>query len=458
MHRWLSTVRVRTTIFATVVVAAALVIGSVLLVANQHRSLVAGLERNARSRAADVASLAHAGELPATLTAATEDAAFTQVVAADGRVVAASRNLHRQPRVIVTVPPIGSTVVMTRTISSLDHGRFRIAVVRVQTPDGPMVVAAGDRFSNADDAIRHLGESLGFGILGLVAVVALVTWRVTGRALRPVEAIRSEVGEIGEGELHRRVPVPASHDEVGRLARTMNSMLARLDEAAERQRRFVSDASHELQSPLTSLRARFEVDLASRTEPDWRVAEAEALVEVIEMQRLVDDLLTLARLDARVADPVRVSVDLDDLVIREVQHLPVRAGVALDIHEVSGGQVIGDPDRLRRAIRNVLNNAERYARGRIAVSVGESETEVVLRIVDDGDGILVEHRERVFERFGSVDDVRTRGSSSTGLGLAITREIVEAHGGTITVEDCAPGAAFVFRFPVDRAAEPARPG
>ncbi len=372
--------------------------------------------------------------------------------------IAASRNLHRRPRVIATVPPTGSTVVMTRTIPALEHGRFRIAAVRVQTPGGPVVVSAGDRFSNADDAIRHLGESLGFGILGLVAVVALVTWRVTGRALRPVEAIRSEVGEIGEGELHRRVPVPASHDEVGRLARTMNSMLARLDEAAERQRRFVSDASHELQSPLTSLRARFEVDLASRTEPDWRVAEAEALVEVIEMQRLVDDLLTLARLDARAQDPVRVSVDLDDLVIREVEHLPVRSGVALDIHEVSGGQVLGDPDQLRRAIRNVLNNADRYARRRIAVSVGESETEVLLRIVDDGDGIPVEHRERVFERFGSVDDVRTRGSSSTGLGLAITREIVEAHGGTITVEGCAPGAAFVFRFPVGRAAEPNRSG
>jgi len=270
---------------------------------------------------------------------------------------------------------------------------------------------------------------------------------VTGRALRPVEAIRSEVSAIGEGELHRRVPEPSTDDEVGRLARTMNAMLARLDDAADRQRRFVSDASHELQSPLTSLRARLEVNLAAPEEPDWRADERQALGEVTEMQRLVDDLLALARLDARLVSPERALVDLDDVVLSEAERLRTRGRVSVDVHRVSAGQVLGDPGQLRRALRNVLDNAERHAGAEVTVSVEEADSTVEVRIADDGFGIPAEHRSRIFERFGRIDDARTRDGASTGLGLAITQEIVEAHGGRITVADGGPGACFVLVFP-----------
>ncbi len=416
MRRWFATVRIRTTVFATLVVTIALLVGAILLLVVQQRALVAGLEQSARSRAVDVAALAKRDALPATLTAAKEADAFTQVVDASGKVLARSENLEGEGRAMEMVPREAETAIVTTTIAALD-GRFIVAVRRVDTPAGQVVVYAGDSREAAEDATTQLAMLLGIGLPALVGIVALTTWRVTGRALRPVEAIRSEVSAIGESELHRRVPEPPTHDEVGRLARTMNAMLARLDDAADRQRRFVSDASHELQSPLTSLRARLEVNLASRLEPDWRAGEQDALLEVNEMQRLVDDLLTLARLDGAVAAREPTLVDLDDLALREAERLQTRGGVEVDVRRVSAGQVLGDPDQLRRALRNVLDNAERHAAHRVSVSVHEVEATVEVRITDDGSGIPVEHRDRIFERFGRIDDARTARWSEHRPGL-----------------------------------------
>jgi signal transduction histidine kinase len=446
MRRWFATVRIRTTVFATLVVTVALVAGAVLLLLLQQSAVIRGVERSARSRASDVAGLTKRGALPATLTAAKEDEAFTQVVDGAGNVLAASENLRGEPPVVAIEPTGAGVAVVTRRIASLD-GRFRIVAQSVDTPTGRVTVYAGDSVETAADATRQLATLLAIGLPLLIGIVALTTWRVTGRALRPVEAIRSEVAGIGEADLHRRVPEPPTDDEVGRLARTMNAMLARLDDAADRQRRFVSDASHELQSPLTSLRARFEVNLASKHEPEWRASEAEGLEDVTEMQRLIDDLLALARFDARVGSPQRVLVDLDDLVLREAERLETRGRVTVDVHRVSAGQVIGDPDQLRRAVRNVLDNAERHATREVKISVQETDVMIEVRIFDDGSGVPPEDRERVFERFGRIDDARTRTGTGTGLGLAITREIVEAHGGRISVEAGAVGACFVLRFP-----------
>jgi signal transduction histidine kinase len=285
---------------------------------------------------------------------------------------------------------------------------------------------------------------LGVGLPLLVGLVALMTWWVTGRAMRPVEAIRSEVSAIGERELHRRVPEPPTDDEVGRLARTMNAMLARLDESAERQRRFVSDASHELQSPLTSLRsARSRSGRA--TSPTGGPATA-GTGRGQEMQRPSTTcspwpVSTPCRIGARPRRP-------DDLYCKRPNGSGREAVPCRRARRVRG--VLGDPDQLRRALRNVLDNAERHAASDVAVSVQETDAHNEVVIADDGAGIPAEHRDRIFERFGRIDDARTRDGASTGLGLAITREIVEAHGGAITVEECVPdggGARFVLCFP-----------
>jgi signal transduction histidine kinase len=434
-------------VFATLVVTAALVLGAVLLLVVQQRALVTGLEQSVVNRAADVAALAKRRALPKELTAAREDDALTQVIDAKGNVLATSENLKGEGRAVKAVPPASGTVLVTQRVSTLGSSRFRIAVRRVDTSKGPVTVYAGNSLDTVDDAAQKLATILGIGLPLLVGLVGFTTWKVTGRALRPVEAIRSEVSTIGEGELHRRVPEPPTDDEVGRLARTMNAMLARLDDAADRQRRFVSDASHELQSPLTSLRARLEVNLASVKEPDWRADEQDSLLEIIEMQRLVDNLLTLARLDARVSSPHLALVEIDDLVQQEAMRLRARGNVAVDVHQVSAGQVLGDIDQLRRALRNVLDNAERYATRQVSASVHDCGETVEVRIIDDGPGIPDDDRERIFERFARIDDARTRDGSSTGLGLAIAREILIAHGGAIEVEPNDHGACFFFCFP-----------
>ncbi|MCU1456548.1 MAG: sensory histidine kinase [Actinomycetia bacterium] len=446
MRSWFSTVRIRTTIVATLVVTVALVIGALVLLAVQRNTLLTSLERSADTRAADVAGLAKRSALPETLTAANEDTAFTQVVGASGKVLAASENLRGAGRVVTTAPGSDAPILITREIPRLGR-TFRISARTVTTPTGKVTVYAGDSVGAVDETTDRLAIVLAFGLPLLAGLVGLTTWKVAGRALRPVEAIRSEVSEIGEGELHRRVPEPGTDDEVGRLARTMNAMLARLSQASDRQQAFVSDASHELQSPLTSLRARLEVNLASRDEPDWRSGEREALLEVTEMQRLVDDLLTLARLDAQPHPPAHIPVDLDDLVLAESQRIRSRGRVVVDTNRVSAGQTTGDPDQLRRALRNVLGNAERHAAGAVTASVQELADRVEVRISDDGAGIPEEDRERIFERFARIDDARTRDGTGTGLGLAITRAIVMAHGGRITVENGVAGACFVIDLP-----------
>lgn len=446
MRRRLSTVRVRTTVVATAVVTVALVIGAVVLVGAQYRTLLQGLEQRARSRVYDVSTLAKHDTLPERLTAAREGDAFTQVVDSDGQVVAASKNLRDEGPVLVDERSPSHLVVVSRTVEPFDE-TFRVAVRSVMTPTGRVTVYAGDSVENIQAATRRLALLLALGIPFLAGLVGFITWKVVGRALRPVEAIRSEVGAIREGELHRRVPEPDTDDEVGRLARTMNAMLARLDDAAERQQVFVSDASHELQSPLTSLRARLEVNLAAPSEPDWRAGETEALGEVVDMQRLVDDLLTLARLESHLVDPVRVPVDLDDVVLAEAARLTERERVVVDVHGVSAGQVVGDPDQLRRAFRNLLDNAERHAATCVTVAVREGGGTTEVEVRDDGPGVPAGQRHRVFERFARVDDARSREGGGTGLGLAITREIVEAHDGAIRVDDAGPGALFVVTFP-----------
>jgi signal transduction histidine kinase len=291
----------------------------------------------------------------------------------------------------------------------------------------------------------------------VVAVLTLLVWWLAGRLLAPVEALRSEVAAIGGTDLHRRVRQPPGDDEIGRLARTMNQMLGRLDDAVGRQQRFVADASHELRGPLTRIRTELEVDLANPGPVD-RLGDTHrsVLAEVTGLQRLVDDLLQLARADAGVASDRREPVDLDDLVLREARRVRASGRVALDGTGVSAAQVIGDPDQLTRAIRNLVDNAERHAASRVALALAEVDGVAVLTIGNDGPGIPEDQRERIFERFGRLDDARDRGTGGAGLGLAITREIVERHGGTITAEPGEEGARFVVRIPAARPAGPDR--
>jgi signal transduction histidine kinase len=225
-------------------------------------------------------------------------------------------------------------------------------------------------------------------------------------------------------------------------------MLERLEKSVDRQQRFVGDASHELRSPLARLRAEIEVDLATLAGADATRLES-LRDEVIALQRLVEDLLVLARLDAD-HRPVRIQpIDLDDLVFKVGRRVKADGRVDVDMSGVSGAHVAGDPHQLERAITNLSDNAERHASHEVKFTLMEEDGRAVLTIGDDGPGIPEEHADRIFERFVRVDAARSQATGGSGLGLAITREIIERHGGTVELDTAHTyGARFVVTLPL----------
>lgn len=303
------------------------------------------------------------------------------------------------------------------------------------------------------DSVRASVERFGIGmIVGvpiLIALLGLLAWFVIGRTLAPVEAIRSQVAAITAKDLDRRVPHPGTDDEVARLASTMNDMLERLERSSERQRQFVSDASHELRSPLASIRAQLEVALAHPDHASWDEVSAGVLSEGSRMERLVDDLLALARADEGVLTATTDEVDLSDIAWDEARRI---AELTVDISGVTDARIAGDPHALRRVIRNLLENAARHATTHVAISVRQDgDGGAQLLVDDDGTGIAMADRDRVFERFSRLEAARARDAGGVGLGLAVVRGIVRAHGGSIAIADSDLGGA---RFVVDLPARP----
>ncbi|MFI5527992.1 sensor histidine kinase [Kitasatospora sp. NPDC051853] len=300
--------------------------------------------------------------------------------------------------------------------------------------------------------INWLAES---GPPSAALVVATTAWLTAGRALRPVEAIRRGLAELSTRSLDRRVPVPRTGDELTDLARTTNDILDRLEHSAERQRRFVADASHELRSPIANLRASLEGSLAHPEGVDWEGTVRGAVGDIQRLQRLTDDLLLLTRLDGGGARPDGALVDLAGLaldLVEEYRHLPRTAALRLTAETAAAGgraRVPGSAVQLERLLRNLLDNACRHADGAVTVRVAvEEDGAVRLEVRDDGPGIPEADRERVFERFTRLDDARTRSVGGSGLGLAIAREIATGHGGSLRVARSAGGAVLTARFPV----------
>jgi signal transduction histidine kinase len=332
-----------------------------------------------------------------------------------------------------------------------EGGSFRAFTESVTTPTGTVHVLVASSLASADRSIAIVGGALAVGAPALLLLVALTTWIVAGRALAPVEAIRSEVAEISMRALDRTIPEPTTTDEIGRLARTMNQMLERLRGSAARQRQFVSDASHELRSPLAGMRAELEVALANEHDADWPQTAGDLLEDLARLQRLVDQLLVLARLDESAPVSADRLVDLDELLLREARRARERNGPVVEVRGVSAGRVRGDPDRLRQVVRNLVDNAVRHARSTVTLGLQTRAGSAVLTVADDGPGIPPAERERIFERFTRLDEARAIDNGGNGLGLAIAREIVAAHGGTIEAENPASGARLVVRLPLDDA-------
>jgi signal transduction histidine kinase len=231
----------------------------------------------------------------------------------------------------------------------------------------------------------------------------------------------------------------------------MNSMLARLELERARERQFISDASHELRSPIASIRQYAEVAVAHPEASDLGELAEVVLEEIAVLQHLVEDLMLLTRIDERTLRLRHEGVDLDDILLREAARLRgARPDLEVDLTNVVAARARGDAVALDRLVRNLTDNAARHARHAIALGLHEDDGHVVLIVDDDGTGIAPEDRPRVFDRFVRLDEARDRDTGGTGLGLAIVREVAAAHGATIRISQ-APlgGARFEVRFVAD---------
>jgi signal transduction histidine kinase len=315
----------------------------------------------------------------------------------------------------------------------------------VELDEGTLTITASSSLEPVRAGLGALRGILLLIVPLLVAGVGAMAWFVTGRAFRPVEDITSQVERITDDRLDERVPVPDSRDEVAHLATTMNSMLDRLAASRTRQREFVSDASHELRSPVAASKTKLEVGLAHPNQTDWEETARVVLEEQDRLGGLVDDMLMLARIDEG-RTPVPVEVDLDDVVFAEADR---PHGIAVDVSSVEAVRVNGDAQQLARLVRNLASNAVRHATSEVRISLAAVNGEAVLAVDDDGPGIPIEDRDRIFERFVRLEDSRTRDEGGAGLGLALVVAVAAAHNGSVTVADGSlGGASFELRLPL----------
>lgn len=445
--------RARITVAATLIVAAVMVVGSLAFSALLGAEVRDTTARAAEARAQEIAL--RADEFGTSAVANLDDD-IAQVVDGSGRVLVASDDAEDG-----ALP-----VDADGTLTSYQGDRVLIVVESLDDESSGRGGSRGDDDDDdeAEDAAADLRLVLAVPVedddatlataalllAGSTALVVLlvagVTWWVVGRALRPVNRIRREVDDISADRLDRRVAEPASGDEIAALAATMNRMLDRLDASATAQRRFVSDASHELRSPLATMRQHAEL---ARAHPDATTLSDLAEIvtdEGLRMQDLVDGLLVLTRIDEHVPQR-RDAVDLDDLALTEVSRLRA-AGIAVDGSRIEAARVHGDARLLGRVVRNLADNAARHAASQVAIGVRVTDGRAVLTVDDDGSGIPPAERSRVFERFVRLDEGRARDAGGSGLGLAIVAGVVRAAGGTVSVSD-APlgGARFVVSLP-----------
>lgn len=443
------TVRSQVTLTATAVVMLVLVLSAFGLVAAQERVLTHGIDEALIQRADNIERDVVRGTFGSRLPDEGDpEDSFMQVLDPNGEVLAATQNAAGLPPVTHPVQRGADQVVKTVPGVALSNGEFRVLVRPLDRLRGATLVVAKN-LDDVNESVRILVVSLGVSIPVVAALLAVLVWWLTGRVLRPVESIRAEVASIQGHELHRRVPMSPSGDEIARLASTMNEMLDRVEEATERQRRFVADASHELRGPLTRLRSSLEVTLAHPADVDPIQMARDLLSDTVELQKLVDDLLFLARSESGSLEVPYQPVDLDDLVLEEAHRLRRRGQVQVDMSAVSAARTVGDADQLARAVRNLSANAERHASRRVTFELRETGGRSILVVADDGTGIAPEHRDIVFERFTRLDEARSRDAGGAGLGLAIVRDIVLRHEGTVTVSDGSgeAGAKFVVDLP-----------
>jgi signal transduction histidine kinase len=435
-------------------VAVALVLGGVILYVVLATSLTRTVQSEALASAREVALLVTSGRIPDPVPAS--GAQVVQVLSPDNRVITGSLTADRLTALVTPEERAralaGDVVVVAGNRAGLSGG-LQVSAVEAASGTDRLTVVAALPTADLESATSTLRNLLFVVFPLLLLVCALIAWRVIGAALKPVEELRSGASRIDGSSTDERLPVPPTGDEIAALAATLNEMLDRVAAARRTQRAFVADAAHELRSPLATMRTQLEV--AARLGDGGRLP-ADQMPELARLSALVEDLLLLARADddrspPRVTAPVELGPLLEDVVGRyATARVPVRCSLPAGFGSVGSVAVPASHDDLYRALTNLVDNAVRHASSGVDVSVEATGDGARVSVVDDGNGIPEEDRDRVFDRFTRLDEARDRDSGGTGLGLAIARELLRRNGAQVTLEDAVPGVRAVVTVPVVR--------
>ena len=445
-------IRTRLTLVSGALMAAVLMALGSFVFLRMQAELVAAVDAGLRSRADVLLARIGEGGLIGGGALVEGDEAFAQLLDADGRVLQSSDGLTNEQ--LVEPEAVEGEIVLGRRVATEEETvPARLLAVRV-AGGGALVVGAS--LEDQQDALGLLLAQLLIGGPVAVALASLVGWLVAGAALRPVERLRIEAEAISGSEPGRRLAVPATGDEIARLGESLNRMLSRLDEAVDRERRFVGDASHELRTPLANLKAELDLALRRARTPDELVgALRSAAEETDRLTSLAEDLLVLARSEGSRLPVRRESLDVARLVSDTVASFAGRA-LELEVFLVATGtenelRADLDPARMRQALGNVVDNALRHTPrgGRVDVDFRRENDSLVIEVTDSGDGFEPTFVERAFEPFSRADGARSRTHGGAGLGLAIVRAVADAHGGTVQAGNQPGGGASVtMRIPL----------
>jgi signal transduction histidine kinase len=434
MRRW--PIRIRLTAAFTAVMALVLLAVGTLTVAHTKESLDEAITESLLYRLANLRPIAAATD---PLLAGTDPDTAQQIIAPDGKVVAATSNLAGQTALSPSELDTARRGQLVADHSRLGNLQGPVRVAAGPAPGGRVVVAA-QSLADRDAAVADLRNELATGFPIVLLAAALGAYLLAAAALRPVERMRARAAGISATDAHARLPVPPARDEIHHLGTTFNELLQRLQDALERERQFVSDAGHELRTPLSLLTTELELALRRpRSNPELVTAIRSALDETTRLSRLARDLLTVADTSTSPEPP---TIDLHTQLLAIGERYRHSLGDQLDIDCPAGQYVRADPDDLDRIISNLIDNATQHGTPTITIRVQRATADgIEIRVGDHGAGFPPEFLPHAFDRFTRADTARTTGG--TGLGLAIVDTLTQRNHGTVSAHNCPAGGAEI---------------
>ena len=437
-------IRIRLTLFFAIAMAIVLATVGLFVYSRVRSDLDRAFDKDLRSRAQALSALAQRGGSVRTTGSADT---FAELVTRDGRVVDATPDVRGQlllsPARLALAANRARSFDLSRIPGQDESGRL------LALPVQDRVLVVGATLEHRNDTLTSLQAAFLVGGPVALLLMSVSGYLLAGAALRPIESMRRRAAEISSTSLHERLPVPPADDEVSRLGRTLNEMLARLEDGLERERRFVADASHELRTPLATLRAELELALRrSRTTQEFENSIRSAAEETDRLSRIADDLLILARAEQGTLALRPETTDLVDVVEKVRDRFGARAeleGRALTVEADEAPVARVDRLRVEQALGNLVDNAFEHGLGPITITAGRNNSSVELHVLDEGPGLPPDFHDHAFKAFTRA----TPSGNGSGLGLAIVETIARAHDGTAGVKIRPDGGADVWiRLPL----------